>query len=480
MDMQKVKETVGRCRTTLLRYKQDREHALNNPLVNDWLRVDSRDLPAIARQFGITADLTTPRKRFRELVETIPQRLAGLENELGSLTADLSFKTADPARMLGIAEQIEKKCTDLAPQLDLLRSLENTFCEADKTLREKLQLRNLINAVPVLLGASTNFDLGLRVLQCVSAEAASEDRQAAMQDILLRANRLAERLRGITLPEPLPPIAQRMLTEQISRVIEAADLIGDYVEYIDRHLSDLFPAVKSLEQTLRDLKQEPVAKVFHDLPELIKRCSTVVATFQKYDKIPTAVERLESLLGEIKLFRISLKGNLIQDFYQTTLAGGALSPASFAHSFASRYFAGLAGLIRMCRFLLGALAGRRMLTEQMLDHILASALTRFPRHDSDQEQEKTLAEDIDQELLADFTHPFPYQELHQLVLKMLKEYAAAVQADFNRRPVSFPEEGQERATPSADQSILQGSAPLTVAKFISRIEVRAENLHGNI
>lgn len=461
--MQDVREIVDRCRTTLRGYKQCRQNALNNPLVTEWLRLDGQDLAALSSPFGITFDLTVPRKRFRELADTIQHRLEMLDNDLGSLTADLSFRSDDLSKMLGIAERIEKQCSEMEPQVGMLRTFENTFGDADRILRQNLEFRNLIRAVPDLCGASANFALGLKVLQCTFSAAAADGNQAVLPEILLKANNLAKQLQRVTLPEALPPVIQITISEQISRLAEAIQRVDNYVDFVDGQLSDLVPVAQKLEQSLLDLKKESTGRIFYELPELIQRCGTTVSSYQKYNKILTAVERLEGLLEEIKLCIVFIKRNMIEDFLQATQTDGSLNPQVFARGYARQYFAGVSGLIRICRSLLGALLGRRMQTERHLEQILASVLISFPRNSSNLNQKKALAKDIGQELLADFGSPFPHQELVQLALSVLNEYAAAARIDFNSRKISFADEGKE--TP-----------PYTIGDLISRIEVRAENL----
>ena len=474
--MQKVKEIVGRCRTSLLQHKQSRMNAINNPTVVDWLRLNNPDLPTVARQFGVTADLEAPRKKFNELAGAIQRRLDVLDNDLGSLTADLSLKSTDPGKMLGIAEQIEKRCVDLTSQVDLLLSIEKTFCDADTTLRQNLKLGNLINAVPAMTGGSANFDLGLKVLQCSAGEESIKGDQPVLRDFLLKANNLVAKLQRVEFPDQLPPAAQAVILEQITRVIEAIRLIGNYVDYVDSKLADLTPAVQQLEQSLKALKKEQIAVVFSALPELSQQCGTIVTAFQKYAKILTAVERLEILLEEIKLFSISIKGDFLEDLFRETSTNGPLHPSSIAKRYTRQYFAGISGLFRICRFLFAALLGQRMLTEHLLENLLESALAQVPRNASDPKLKKAIIEEISQKLLADFAKPFPYEELSQLTRKILTDYFSAIEATFKKREISFPNETGELTFTADDLGKQQNTTPLTFAKLVSRIEVRAENL----
>lgn len=475
--MQEVKETVHRCRNTLLRFKQNRANAVDNPVVTDWLRIDNPDQEVIAREFGITADLTVPRKQFKETAAAIHHQLDVLDNDLGCLTADLPITKADPKKMLGIAEQIEKRCADLSHRVDLLLTIENTFCDADSTLRQNLEFGHLTGAVPALIGGSANFDIGLKVLRCTSGEHSVEGKQPALPDFQLRANNLAAKLQQVELPDRLPPAGLAVISEQISRINEAVRAIGDYIDYVDDRISDLTPAVQKLEQDLQILRKEPASGIFDKILEMAKRCETVVSAFQKFVKILTAAEHLEVLIEEIKLFSISIKGKVLKDFVRSTLTSdAALHPPVFASGYAQQYFAGIPGLVRILRFLFGAVLGRKMLNQLLLADILESALARFPQSTRDPKQQKAMVEEIGRDLLSDFAKPFPFQELQQMTTRMLHDYFSALEADFANREISFPDEAKEAPPADAVQQITKNLASGSIGNLISRIERRAENL----
>lgn len=475
--MQEVKETVLRCRSTLMRFKQNRANAVGNPVVTDWLRIDNPDQETIAREFGITADLTSPRKQFKETAATIQHQLDVLDNDLGCLTADLPLTVADPKKMLGIAEQIEKRCADLSHRVDLLLSFEKIFEDSEKTLRQNLEFGHLTSAVPALTGGSANFDIGLKVLRCTSGANSVGGKQPALPDFQLRANNLAAKLQKVELPDRLPPAGLAMISEQISRVNEAVRTIGDYIDYVDDRISDLTPAVQKLEQDLQILRKEPASEIFDKILEMAKQCETAVSAFQKYAKILTAAERLEVLIEEIKLFSISIKGEVIKDFARSTLTSdAALHPPVFASGYAQQYFAGIPGLVRILRFLYGAVLGRKMLTQPLLADILESALARFPQSTRDPGKQKSMIEEIGRDLLSDFARPFPFQELQQMTTRMLNDYFSALEADFANRKISFPDEGRDVPLAGDDQQITQNLASGSIGNLISRIERRAENL----
>jgi hypothetical protein len=426
--MEETEKILAECRQLMAAHRQQLDGILRDPRVASWRTISFEVHGELLHALGVAAEAGKAASRLHGQVGSIVDQLESCRNELANRETDLRFSPEPPGRHLAAAEHLAKECGRLRQPLDDLQSKFTMLCQAEKTLRQKLRLENLISLAEKRNGpTSDTFNAGYRVFSLVTGVGTAPGSDKSFQEQFAQATELKSRLQRIDLQD-LPCLAAEIVQQQVACAVETVEQVKNTLDHGQQSLAGDIETVRLLAARMTALAKAPLPEIMENLNEITAGLNDCILKFSYKQHVVKKLQTVTVILEDLKLFNRALKSDILGRLRgEIDKPGSPLNPATLAARNAEKYFSGLKGLWRMIKLFWQSAGGGRTMDELSLQRTLEQAIGDCTAYRGGQEVDAENLRAFIAARLQDCRKPFPHDELFRLMKTTLDAYAVRVE-----------------------------------------------------
>lgn len=436
---------------------------MTNEELRQWDRINFEKAELIFEAFGLTDNYKKALDTYKNEPKDILRNVERLENELKSLALDLKRNAIKPASAMSMARRLEQECDSLGGPLSDLKEQCTLLLDGQRRLREQLTFQNLIpQAKEYKEIHADRVDEGYRFL-CFVNEAERDETGPSLPRCQARATKLEQKFKAIEL-KGLPGLPAAVLEHQIYIAVRAADQIKAYIEDFHQYPPGELEKVTAVSQQIEKLRQDELATLVKDLPELTLAVGNALSTLYNRAKALRQMELLPIFLKHLDLLYTTITSSLLDDLKrQVREVGAPLNPATVAAEKVPDFFMGVQGLVRTLKLLFQSLSGQKPISPAELQDKAIAVLTSCHTYYGTTENELAKLKNFFEDHLAGYNRPFPHDALSQFMKGLLYTYGSRLEQYVNNYKLVEFTVMEDRS----DKGEAKGK--MTVGRLVSKI-----------
>ncbi len=430
-DLQEAQAILSKCTKKLSTYqKEAREISVNKDVIA-WQKVNIDSFTDIIEALGLPDDLRQSRDNYPGIASNVLREIRTLQNNIANLEADINLGSPIPVvEAMTQARKIQQQTNNLSPAMEQLRKCKVGLESSSIALKKNLNLQTLL---PLARASATGkkksvFETGFEIyLITTRDEGFEEEGQINMYTYFTKATLLQKKI-AKPMADNLPPLAYSMVSQQLRLCHEALQEVKDFVLFVENYVKKDIKNISIFHSQLAEVTNKPLTDILFNIPAETEKVGACIRDFTHKKFLLEELDRAAQLLLMVEQFFQIFKDYFIDYLHeQSHQKNGLLNPETLAKARASSYFKGITGIFRMIRIFLGSFNKQDAITEEILAEKLHSILqncTIFFGHGEDDQQEVTTFLET---YFANYTSPFPHDELLDVSRKCLSTFGMLLQ-----------------------------------------------------
>ncbi len=470
--MEKPKLIIGQARAYLNDCKQNILKKYQDLRLTQWDMTNFEKYAAEISFFGLQQGIIVARDQHRKLSIDILKQIEKCENELGALELDINHNAISPEKALLLAEKQAFESAGLEKPLGEWNGYVDSLIEADKVLREKLTLSELVPFTLFVADKSKKemIEEGYAFYQAITLEKPRAGNELTLQGYLSHAVQLEKILLDMDLGS-LKGLPAAIVNHQIKTTLAAPDQLKHFIEEFRRQLPDECDAIADITTQLSELYKGDINSCLEQMDDLATTLSKNLISLRHKRKSYKQFEYIPLILQEVKNFHEVMTARIIPDLRdKVARPGSPVHPGTIAAELSAEYFTGLQGFVRAMKHLFGSIGGQQAIRLGDLREKIYEVLTTCEIYYGTTETDIGKLQNFLNEHLYGYNKPFPYEPLLHLMKQSISAYGSRLEKYLLTCRVDIVAIPDEEGT---------GSSPSmggTLGRLLSKIEIHTANL----
>lgn len=443
--LEQTKATLEAIRADLKREKDDVLTLLKDPKIADWQTIDLKKHHSLLAGFGINpAGINAALTEYPTLAKKIGKLINDYNNEVGNQLADL-IGHSDPDSALAKARGLEARVQGLATIKEELLARTDQFIAANRTLRQRLSVKALLEAVKALPSSKKDlFDNGLTTLTLMVGDPDLPEGTRTLKSMSQEPARLKARFQRLDALN-LPRLVEEVLFHYVDEAVTTIDEIIVFLKDLNERMEPEFLLIAKIEQGLIALQSADTSTLLNGIIQQTNAVNNLITSLYQKRQLKETMTTVNEALDFLNVFHHLVKNRLIPSLQQeVTVPGSVLSPIPLAAKMTKSFFLGAKGIIRSLKMMVSSLTGQPAINEIELQLILEEAIANCRVfYGKSRDDLKKMKFFIDS-LVGNYTKPFPYNDLCKVVKTTLTAYGEVVEKFIEA--YTIPKDLRESAT----------------------------------
>jgi hypothetical protein len=426
--LEQAKSILETIRADLRREKDAVITLLKNPKVADWQTIDlKKNQPLLAGSGIDPALISAALADYPVQAKKIGKQISGWDNEACNQLADL-IGHPDPDQALSKARSLEAKVQGLAAIKEALHAKTQQFILADQALRQKLNIKSLLEIAKALPGTKRElFDGGLATLALMIGASDTTEETRTLRNMLQEPTKLKARFQRLDATR-LPRLVEEVLFHYIEEAVAATNEVNLFLEDLNERMEPDFLMIARIEQSLNALQSTDTSFLVNGIIKQATATSNLISSLYQKRQLKETMATITEALDFLNIFHLLLKNRIIPDLQkEVATKGSTLSPIPLAAKMTKSFFIGAKGIIRSLKMMMSSLTGQPALNEIELQLILEKSIANCRIfYGKSRDDLKNMKYYIDS-LVGQFPKPFPYNDLCKLIKTTLTSYGEEVE-----------------------------------------------------
>lgn len=418
-----IKESITTIRNGLQRRQKEMNALISHPVLVSWHQLDLQKNADNLTALGLSVpNIAKSISACQQGSQKFKQDASHLKNAVGNLQADL-IGNFNEEEITKSAVENSANYETIKKDVGLVYSHVKSLINTKKQLLDHLHLNNLFNLAKKSVGGrGGSFDHGLKVFLLFFKENTNKSTNNILSEYIETATKLETRFGAIELP-PLPRIAAEVIEHHISLGIHTANQISSFTNAIAGRFVSETGTRNLLNRQLEALKDEPeITTILHKTKIIAKSLGELILyLFNKknlLERIPLIPETCEYL----NTYHLFIKNSLLQQIPCQIETIPTINPTIVAANSTKPFFYGIKGMMRSFKLMYSSLKGKEAINETELQLILEEAINSCRIFYGDSREDVHCLKAFINNLIKQFTRPFPYNQLFKLTKKTIVNY----------------------------------------------------------
>lgn len=436
--MEKTEDIIINIKKILSFCRAETHNILDDPIIKQWDKINLEEHTTFLADLGITYnELHGATDGYKKTAQSSLQRVANFENELSNLEADLRFNSLSAVKSCHNAQLLLREVKELHEPLSRIQQYRKIVTCAAQDIKEQVSLKNLIQLSRADLarfdGDSDAFENGYSFFTLVTNDSALRDSSANIHDLADKTEKLEIKYHKLELSE-IPKLPLFVLTSQLETCFNALKDIHQFLGYINRMNQIEISQIDSINQEIRDLKKQQFSVILVSLAKEKKKLIKTIQEFRYKTKFIKEIKKINILLESLNIFYNSLRYSYLPHLISITKdSNSPLNPLIFSATKAADFFRGFKGFIHRIKSYFFASITAVPLNKETLTQKIFVALSSCPYYYcTGKTEENVKLPDFVDSLINQYRKPYPYDDLHKLIMKTITDYGSLIEKDFDQ------------------------------------------------
>ncbi len=461
--MEAVQKSIQKAGSILSIAKNEIEERLRNPKLKLWPSVNLDLYDEILPCLALPSDIRDCQKKYQSKAKDFFANIEKWKNEIGSLETDIKHNQISPQQALQSAKAIEKGATNLGKDIKQIRHMTECLLQSDEQIRNLMNLEAMMQFSKALMNEKEiTFNEGFQVSCLLQENDTPQCQEVRLSDLFTTASAIDEKLKNIDVSN-LPKIAGDIISFHVSTCRLAIDEIKYFVEKSTNHINHEQKNLVKFTEQFEVLKDAPIDTILKTLAPAAESLYIIMFKLQAHVAVIEKIKLSMVLIRNLNQLHATIKNSLIEEMGQKiTAQQSPLNPYTLAYKQASDYFMGLPGMIRSFKLMFKNLGSSSRLNQEELTGKIEDCVSSCNMYFGAKKSDISRMEKYIDGYLGQYSRPFPYDGLFQLMKTTLADYGDRLEKYFHTFPLSSGDGKKAGAG--------------TLGKLVDKIEIRRENL----
>lgn len=462
-DLQEAQDILNECHKKLSIFQREVRKISVSKDVMAWQKVNIDSFTNIIEALGLPDDLQQSRDNYPTIASNVLKEIRTLQNNIANLEADIKLGSPIPVtEAMAQARKIQQQTTNLSPAMKQLHKCKVGLESSSIALKKNLNLQTLL---PLARESATGkkksvFETGFEIYLITTRDVGFEEEgQTNMYTYFNKATLLQKKV-GEIVTDNLSPMAHSMVSQQLRLCHDALQEVKDFVLFIENYVKKDIKNISIFHTQLAEVTNKPLTDILFNIPAETEKVGACIRDFTHKKFLLEELDRAAQLLLMVEQFFQIFKDHFLDYLHeQSHQQNSLLNPETLAKARASSYFKGLKGIFRMIRIFFGSFNQKDIITREILEdklhNILQNCSIFFSKGEDNQQKMTTFLETY----FANYTSPFPHDELIDVSQKCLSTFGMLLQKVMSKY--------------KADQDNVN---TYSLGRLSGKIEVRMSNL----